>query len=71
MAYQNTIQEIFKKNPQIRNNIIVKVEEKGWNYSKHVPWNMIKIISNAEKSKKTFILKLSFQIVTNSISPDT
>ena len=70
MAYQNSIQGIFKNNPQIRNRIIEEVEKKGWNYSKHVPWNMVKIISNAEKSKKTFTLKASFQISSNDSQID-
>jgi hypothetical protein len=68
MAYQNSIQDLFKNNSHIRNRIITKIEKRGWNYSKHVPWNMIKIISNQERKDKTFILQATFHLSDNSIS---
>jgi hypothetical protein len=63
LDHQNSLQEFLKKNSNIRNTIFDQVTKKEWDYSKHIPWNMVKIIDNKEKSRKTFSLKKSSPII--------
>src|SRR5581483_2989125 len=66
MEYQSTFQVIFKKNEGLRSSILQMVLNKGWNYSKHIPWNWTDVIRSTTGGKRTYTLKITHQSNTPS-----
>lgn len=62
LRFQSSFQGIFANNNPLREEIIKQVANRGWNYSKHVPWNMIKIDRRASGKKKVYSLSANYQL---------
>jgi hypothetical protein len=67
--FHNLLQKFFAENGQLRNEVFQKVLAKEWNYSKHIPWNMIQVNKAGSKKQKTFFLTKTYQLINTNQPP--